>query len=202
MSTPSLHWQGPDGQDNVFTLTGKEVLIGRKGDSDVILSNQHVSRHHAKIVKMEEGYFLLDLASTHGTYVNNQRIQQHILNHGDTIGLGKDRIELRYVAAEGRPLRPPKPPTSQFLERSMIDLGKVLPSEQSDLEKISYILDFQYQWEQLFTPETAFQKILESTLKISGAERGFILIRDEEKKFGYAAGLDGNGRKLSLSHFQ
>jgi phosphoserine phosphatase RsbU/P len=80
-------------------------------------------------------------------------------------------------------------------------LGVVLPSGSSDLEKISCILDFQYQWEQMFTPETAFQKILESALKISGAERGFVLVR-EGNKYGYASGMDGQGRNLSLSHFK
>ena len=82
-----------------------------------------------------------------------------------------------------------------------MDLGVVLPSGVSDLEKISCILDFQYQWEQLFTPDAAFQRILESALKISGAERGFILIREGEA-FGYTAGMDGQGRNLSLAHFK
>lgn len=201
MSTPRLHWLGPDGQENVFALATKEILIGRKGDADVVLGNQHVSRHHAKIVKMEEGYFLQDLASTHGTYVNDQRIEQHILKHGDTIGLGKDRVELHYFVGEARASQLPKSDTTHIFERSLIDLGRVLPSEYSDLEKISCILDFQYQAEQLFTPDTAFQKILESALKISGAERAFIMVK-EGQKFGYAAGQDGQGRKLSLSHFQ
>lgn len=201
MSTPRLHWLGPDGQENVFPLITTEVLIGRKGDADVVLSNQHISRHHAKIVKMAEGFFLQDLASTHGTFVNNQRVEQHILKHGDKICLGKDRVEIHYFIGEANVPTAPKSDTTHIFERSLIDLGVVLPSGYSDLEKISCILDFQYQWEQLFTPDAAFQKILESALKISGAERGFILVKDGAS-FGYAAGLDGHGRNLSLSHFQ
>ena len=165
-----------------------------------MLNNQHVSRHHAKIVKAQEGYFLQDLSSTHGTFVNNERIESRVLEHGDKIALGKDRIELHYIAGETKPENP-KADTTQIFERSLIDLGVVLPSTTSDLEKISCILDFQYQWEQLFTPDAAFQKILESALKISGAERGFILVREGER-FGYATGLDGHGHKLSQSHFQ
>src|SRR6266850_1070251 len=202
MSTPRLYWIGPDGQENVFLIASSEVLIGRKSDADVVLSNQHVSRHHAKIVKMPEGYFLQDLSSTHGTFVNNQQIEQHILKDGDRISLGKDRIELQYLVREDAPQKPlTKADTTQIFEKSLIDLGVVLPPEYSDLEKISCILDFQYQWEQLFTPDAAFQKILEFALKISGAERGFILVR-EGIGFGYAAGLDGMGRTLTPSHFQ
>lgn len=201
MSTPRLHWLGPDGQENVLPLVSSEVLIGRKGDADVVLSNQHISRHHAKIVKMAEGHFLQDLASTHGTFVNNNRVEQHILKHGDKIALGKDKIEIHYFVGEAKVPKAPKSDTTHIFERSLIDLGVVLPSAVSDLEKISCILDFQCQWEQLFTLDAAFQKILESALKISGAERGFILVKDSTT-FGYAAGLDGQGRNLSLSHFQ
>src|SRR6516225_5541123 len=201
MSTPQLYWLGPDGQENTLALTASEVLIGRKGDADIVLNNQHVSRHHAKLVKTADGYSLEDLGSTHGTFVNETRVERHVLRDGDRISLGKDRIDLHYLVGEAKPLKSGRGDTTQIFERSLIDLGVVLPSEVSDLEKISCILDFQYQWETLFTPEAAFQKILESALKISGAERGFILVR-ENQSFGYAAGMDGKGRTLSQSLFR
>jgi sigma-B regulation protein RsbU (phosphoserine phosphatase) len=202
MSKPQLYWLGPDGQENSFPLVAPEVLIGRKSDADVVLNNQHVSRHHAKLVKTADGYDLQDLGSTHGTFVNESRVENKVLKHGDKISIGKDRIDLHYFTSESKPTKPvPKTDTTQIFERSLMDLGVVLPSGSSDLEKISCILDFQYQWEQMFTPETAFQKILESALKISGAERGFVLVR-EGNKYGYASGMDGQGRNLSLSHFK
>src|ERR1700756_4694733 len=199
-STPQLYWVGPDGQENVLALIAGEVLIGRRSDADIVLNNQHVSRHHAKLVKIDEGYFLQDLGSTHGTFVNEIRIEQHVLKHGDRISVGKDRIDLEYIVGErARKSNPAE--TTQIFERSLMDLGAVLPSGVSDLEKISCILDFQYQWENLFTPDAAFQKILQSALKISGAERGFILVR-EGNTFGYSAGMDGQGRNLSPAHFK
>ena len=202
MSKPQLYWLGPDGQENSFPLIAPEILIGRKSDADVVLNNQHVSRHHAKLVKTAEGYALQDLGSTHGTFVNESRVENKALKHGDKISLGKDRIDLHYFTNESKPAKSvPKTDTTQIFERSLMDLRVVLPSGSSDLEKISCILDFQYQWEQMFTPETAFQKILESALKISGAERGFVLVR-EGNKYGYASGMDGQGRNLSLSHFK
>src|SRR5215471_13731203 len=130
MSNPQLYWLGPDGQENILPLIAAEVLIGRKGDADIVLNNQHVSRHHAKLVKTADGYFIQDLNSTHGTYVNEARIaaqvEQHALKHGDKISLGKDRIDLHYVVGER--VKQNKSDTTQIFERSLMDLGVVLPS--------------------------------------------------------------------------
>jgi phosphoserine phosphatase RsbU/P len=200
-STPQLYWLGPDGQENVLQLVAGEVLIGRKSDADVVVNNQHVSRHHARLVRTADGYSLQDLGSTHGTFVNETRVERQALKDGDKISLGKDRIDLHYIVGE-RPLWKRSPiESTEILEKSLLDLGAVLPSEVSDLEKISCILDFQYRWETLFTPEAAFQKILQFALKISGAERGFILVRDKQG-FGFAAGMDGREHTLSQSHFK
>src|SRR5215472_9237149 len=201
MTTPRLYWLGPDGQENVLSLATPEVLIGRKGDADVVLNNQHVSRHHAKLIKTTDGYSIQDLGSTHGTYVNEARVELQPLKDGDKISLGKDRIELHYLTGDRKPARLRRPETTQIFEKSLMDLGVVLPSNFSDLEKVSCILDFQYQWEQMFTPDVAFEKILESVLKISGAERGFVLVREGDT-FGFAAGMDGQGKKLTQSHFK
>src|SRR5262249_31512833 len=199
-STPQLYWVGPGGQENVLPLVAGEVLIGRSSSADIVLNNQQVSRRHARLVKTQDGYSLQDLGSTHGTFVNDIRVEQCVLNHGDRISVGKDRIDLEYVVGEKRRTSSSVDTTPLF-EKSLIGLGAVLPSAVSDLEKISCILDFQYQWENLFTPDATFQKILQSALKISGAERGFILVRDGDS-FGYAAGMDAKFHTLSQSHFQ
>src|SRR4051794_17306470 len=109
MSTPQLYWLGLDGQENTLPLTAAEILIGRKGDADVVLNNQHVSRHHAKLVKTADGYVLQDLGSTHGTFINEARVERHALKHGDTISLGKDRVDLHYFVGDAKPTKRPKP---------------------------------------------------------------------------------------------
>src|SRR5215831_19081679 len=126
-STPQLYWVGLDGQENILPLVAGEVLIGRRSDADIVLNNQHVSRHHAKLVKVDEGYFLQDLGSTHGTFVNEIRVEQHVLKHGDRISLGKDRIDLEYIVGE-RPRRSSPVETTQIFEKSLIGLRAVLPS--------------------------------------------------------------------------
>ena len=198
MSNPRLEWKTLDGRDQIFLISSSEIVIGRKGDADLVVSNQHVSRRNAKVIAAADGHQLVDLGSTYGTFVNKQRVERCFLKHGDRIRFGKDQIEFRYLIGD-TPL-PAKQDTTAIIQKSLVDLNRVLPSTASDLEKMLCVLDFQYQWNQVFTPENGLQQILESAVKITGAERAFIMTRKGEG-FGYAAGLDGKGRRLAEQHF-
>ncbi len=201
MPPPYLKWNGPEGREVTFALTADQVLIGRKSDADIVLPNPYVSRQHARLIREGEGYLLVDLKSTHGTYVNGHRIDQRRLEIGDRIGLGQDRLELLYLARAANTTRIEFPAEVDDFEKSFIQLASILPAESSDLEKISSILDFQYQWEKSFSSEKTFQQILQSALKISGAERGFVLLKNEEE-FEYVVGMDGKGHKLQPADFR
>ena len=67
----------------------KPVSIGRAHEADVRLDAPDVSRRHASIYKLTERYFLEDLDSTNGTFVNNERVQSTELHDGDLIEIGK-----------------------------------------------------------------------------------------------------------------
>ena len=199
MSSPRFEWKSLDGRDQIFLISSSEIVIGRKGDADLVVSHQYVSRRHAKLIAVTDGHQLVDLGSKYGTFVNNQRVERYVLKHGDRIVFGKDQIEFRYLVGEAAPTS--KQNTTAIMQKSLVDLNRVLPSAGSDLEKMLCILDFQYQWNQVFTPENGLQQILESALKITGAERAFIMTRKGDG-FGYAAGQDGKGRRLVEEHFQ
>lgn len=191
-----------DGHEEVHILHEPEVIVGRRSDSQILILDPYVSRHHAKLVRGEDGYRLVDLKSTHGTFVNGERVKESLLRHGDRIRLGPGRVELIYLREE----QGADPNTVSWPRegKSALQLTSAFPvpsSAHSDLEKISHLLDFQYHWEKSFSADRTFQQILDSALKISGAERGFILIRDGAD-FRYVVGMDGAGHLLSESEFQ
>ncbi|RJQ53270.1 MAG: FHA domain-containing protein [Actinobacteria bacterium] len=67
--------------------------IGRAADSDLVLDNQFVSHHHAKIMAASDGFVLQDLDSTNGTFLDGQRVYELVpLRSGATIGIGKASI--------------------------------------------------------------------------------------------------------------
>ena len=67
---------------------GSDIIFGRAGEVDVLLSDPVVSRRHAMIESGPRGYRLLDLHSKSGSFVNGRRFDEHDLVIGDQIQLG------------------------------------------------------------------------------------------------------------------
>src|SRR5262245_21233160 len=66
---PYLRWVDALGTEQKFMLERDEVLIGRRTDSDIVFAHPFVSRQHAKLIKGEACYSILNLSEAHGTYV-------------------------------------------------------------------------------------------------------------------------------------
>jgi adenylate cyclase len=83
-------------------LAGKNCwTIGRSSDNDFVLSDHWVSRNHAMLQQTDAGdYYLVDLGSRNGTFVNGRRVTFPMhLHHLDQISFGLTRIEF-YSAVE------------------------------------------------------------------------------------------------------
>ncbi|AOT69097.1 FHA domain-containing protein [Geosporobacter ferrireducens] len=73
------------------------VIIGRKNESDIVIKDPFISNQHAQISLDEGSYFLEDLDSANGTYLNGERIMDAVkLQNGDRIKIGQ--IEFLYVS--------------------------------------------------------------------------------------------------------
>jgi hypothetical protein len=111
---------GPNGvPERPFAMEHPRLVLGRSGDSDVVLTEPQVSRHHAEIRNDHGRWVLRDLGSTHGTTRNGDRIDRPVvLHHGDVIGLGPTYLRFEESSAEPptmvRPVpwseTPPRPP--------------------------------------------------------------------------------------------
>ena len=79
--------QGPL-RETSFPLPSSEHSIGRGSGNSLNLEGTLVSRQHALITFRDGQHLLFDRDSTNGTYVNGQRIAQHVLQSGDQIIIG------------------------------------------------------------------------------------------------------------------
>ena len=69
-----------------WTLGDEPLVIGRGNDSDIVLPERQVSRHHLKILYHDGRYLLEDLDSKNGTFLNGQQIHGTVpLQDGDEI---------------------------------------------------------------------------------------------------------------------
>ena len=89
--------QGPSQGDEI-ELHNDTLIIGRESDTDIQINAPSVSRRHARLVKRPEGYWIEDIGSSNGTFINGKRIEDRIsLNPGDQIRLGQS-ILIAYTA--------------------------------------------------------------------------------------------------------
>jgi len=76
-----------------YSLEGSSVLVGRADECDVQLDDTKVSRRHARLVRMEDGSWLLeDLGSRNGTLVNGEAADLRPLRVGDRIQLSGETL--------------------------------------------------------------------------------------------------------------
>jgi pSer/pThr/pTyr-binding forkhead associated (FHA) protein len=74
----------------MFEIRKERMTIGRSRESDIFLEDLAVSRLHTTIQRDDTGRFILrDENSANGTYVNGQRVAEHVLEEGDEVQVGQ-----------------------------------------------------------------------------------------------------------------
>ena len=79
----------------VVPLNKDRMTLGRRPYNDIVVDNLAVSGEHAALQIIGHDYFIEDLNSTNGTYINEQKVKRQILKNGDNIEIG--RYAIKYV---------------------------------------------------------------------------------------------------------
>jgi hypothetical protein len=96
-----------------YTFTKNEMTVGRLPDNDIVIDYPAVSGHHCKLSLVGDGYFVEDLGSTNGVFVNANKTLKSGLKNNDVIGIVKHAIKF----VDERPKTatiPPVPPAAKF----------------------------------------------------------------------------------------
>ncbi len=79
-----------------YALMKDEISIGRGEDNDVVIPHSSVSRQHARLVRRDGGFELMDLNSTNGSYVDDRQIHgSAFVSAGSRLRLGDIRFVLQ-----------------------------------------------------------------------------------------------------------
>ena len=103
----------PDGEPSVARrLSATTLRIGRAPENDIVVSDPTVSRQHAEIRNVSGAYRIVDLDSSHGTFLNGQRVTDEALSEGDIVRVGSSTFrlagqELQEVSDAGAEEAPP-----------------------------------------------------------------------------------------------
>ncbi|GAA4438931.1 ATP-binding protein [Bremerella cremea] len=90
--------QGDD-QGRRYELARDMISIGRDRGNEIVLHDTEISRRHAEI-RMKDGQFtLVDLQSSNGCFVNQKRVMECPLTHGDRLQLGHTLMIFTHTAA-------------------------------------------------------------------------------------------------------
>ncbi|MCU0968387.1 MAG: FHA domain-containing protein [Rubrivivax sp.] len=80
-------------------ITKDKTTLGRRPYNDIVIDNLAVSGEHAVLQMVGADVFIEDLNSTNGTYINGKAIKKQLLQHNDTVEIGKYKI--KYLVDEG-----------------------------------------------------------------------------------------------------
>ena len=82
---------------------GTSMALGRQKDNDLIIEDRAVSGHHAKIDSIDNRFMLIDLQSSNGSFVNEQLVHSHWLEHEDVISIGDHMLVFEYPEDNRKP---------------------------------------------------------------------------------------------------
>ena len=105
---------------------GREIVVGRSSDLDMVLVEEMVSRKHARIALTDGRILIKDLGSTNGTFVNGERIHESEIKEGDRVLIGSNILKVVGLEAEeaaqpkrGAPVKLPRPRRAEGSESRM-----------------------------------------------------------------------------------
>jgi serine phosphatase RsbU (regulator of sigma subunit) len=183
------------GARRVVPIDTVPFTIGRGADRNLSLAHPQVSREHACIERDGGGYLLRDQGSRHGTFANGVRIATTHLHAGDSITLGTSRDVLLFEDGE------------ESMTRTLIAQLSQTGAERddkNDLEKLALFLKAAQSLSSFGAMQDVLCTMLQYTIRLTGADRGFVFLGESAEAFRLECGQDQHGTAIveqpAISH--
>src|SRR5215471_10415456 len=171
--------------------------VGRKVDKDLVIPDPRVSRDHALIASEDGEFYVLDQGSKHGTFVNGERVQRKNLERNDRVEFGVR--DVAYVIFH--PHHASSNTAREFLSQIS---GIHISTETTDLEKLTLFLEAARKLNTTGVLDEILVTLLDATLKLTRAERGYVFMKADDGSLRLAAGRNAKGEPLlddkTISH--
>jgi len=184
-------------EQRTLNLDHTPFTVGRKVDKDLVIADPRVSRDHAVIASENGQFYVLDEGSKHGTFVNGERVQRKVLERNDRVEFGVR--DVAYVIFH------PQHATSNTAREFLSQISGIhISTEATDLEKLTLFLEAARKLNTTGVLDEILVILLDATLKLTRAERGYVFMKSDEGALRLAAGRNSKGELLlddkTISH--
>lgn len=184
-------------EQRTIPLDHSPFTVGRKVDKDLVIADPRVSRDHAVIVSEDGKFTVVDQGSKHGTFVNGERVERQILERNDRLEFGVR--DLAYVIFH------PQHATSNTAREFLSQISGIhISTETTDLEKLTLFLEAARKLNTIGVLDEILVTLLDATLKLTRAERGYVFLNSDDGSLRLAAGRNSKGEALlddtTISH--
>jgi serine phosphatase RsbU (regulator of sigma subunit) len=180
-----------------INLDHSPFSVGRKIDKDLVITDPRVSRDHALIVSENGQFCVIDQSSKHGTFVNGERVQRKTLERNDRLEFGVR--DVAYVI-----FHPHNASTNSARDFLSQISGIHISTETTDLEKLTLFLEAARKLNTIGVLDEILVTLLDATLNLTRAERGYVFLKADDGKLRLAAGRNSKGEPLlddkTISH--
>ncbi|MGA2181904.1 MAG: SpoIIE family protein phosphatase [Bryobacteraceae bacterium] len=169
--TAGLVVVNPSGTRTRVAIEPLPFLIGRQSDNHLVLRDNRASRLHARITAEGGCWYVEDLNSRHGVYVNGQRVEKQRLSTSDRIEFGfADSYKLIFSLEEDE------------LERLLEQISApALPAVAGSggLGKLRALVEVARALQTSLSIDDVLTSVVDAAMAITATERGFLLLRDK-----------------------
>ncbi len=183
------------GKERWAAIVPPKFTIGRSATNDLVLSKMSISRAHAEVVVKGGEFFLQDLGSRHGTYINGVRVEGPNpvrLGSGSNIQLGGSQGQsltfhtgdlLQTLLGVSH-----SSPETGLSVRGFREMGMLLATFRA-LSSIPLLDDL-------------LSLVVDTAIELTGAERGFIMLKEQDNALEFRCARNKYKRPLDGSYFQ
>ena len=186
---PALVFVQGSEQKNIV-LNRTPFTVGRKVDKDLVIADPRVSRDHAQIMQDGLDFFIEDLGSKHGTFVNGERIQRQKLERGDRLEFGaRDSAYILF-----NPGSQTSNTAREFLSQ-ISGIGAIKP-ERTELETLRLFLEGARKLNTVGVLDEILITMMDVTLDLTRGERAYVFLKDDDGNLSLKAGRNSKKEPL------
>ena len=182
-----LEVSDPMGRTRIVPIETERFTIGRSHGNTLSLGSAEISRLHAEIVQQQDAYVLRDLGSRAGTFVNNETVVEHTLEHGDRVRIGR-HSDLRFLIGDDA--------------QTATHATHATTSAVGDLRQTATLLEGLRALGTAKVLDTVLTMVIDYAITLSGAERGFIMLLNPAGELEFTQGRGSRQTPLTGDTFQ